>query len=323
MGQRRRWCRCPKLSCRGGPAPWAADRLRRCNIGSKSAERAEKRQPAMPSVIMPLSVDWGIFGFNLCRPLRRCRNRQTRPNQEGVPMTPAESPRGARAALRQAGVEGFLIPHADEQSAHMFLRPASDWAGSAAHRSAGLGAVLEEIRAALFTDGRYTTQAQSARSGALGARQSPNSPRWSGRRDVARPPHRQNPTWLNRKPALKRLEPAGVVTLVALPAGPLDGPIPGLTGRPPLAPAVPHSPEYAGIGRGEAHRRRRGAAGGGRGCGGWPTAIRSPGCSTSRWRPGALPARPRPPCYAPTARAHIFHGAARSAETRRHSRRMP
>ena len=161
-------------------------------------------------------------------------------------MPPAERLAALRAALRQAGVEGFLIPRADEHLGE-YVPPSGErlaWL-SGFTGSAGMAVVLDD-RAALFTDGRYTTQAQQQLDPAL----------WELRHIIEQPvvdwlkehaagrPIGYDP-WLHPEAALKRLEPAGV-TLVALPANPLDA---VWTDRPapPLAPAVPHPLDYAGV----------------------------------------------------------------------------
>ena len=82
-------------------------------------------------------------------------------------MTPAERLAALRAALRQAGVEGFLIPRADEHLGE-YVPPSGErlaWL-TGFTGSAGLAVVLDD-RAALFTDGRYTTQAQQQLDPAL------------------------------------------------------------------------------------------------------------------------------------------------------------
>src|SRR3954447_15278247 len=115
--------------------------------------------------------DWlwmRAFSVHLCRPSARRRNRKDSglPRQEPR-MTPAERLAALRAGLRQAGVEGFLIPRADEHLGE-YVPPSGErlaWL-SGFTGSAGLAAVLDD-RAALFTDGRYTTQAQQQLDPAL------------------------------------------------------------------------------------------------------------------------------------------------------------
>src|SRR3954451_5298729 len=97
------------------------------------------------------------FSVHLCRPSARRRNRQdsTSPRKEPR-MTPAERLAALRAALRQAGVAGFLIPRADEHLGE-YVPPSGErlaWL-TGFTGSAGLAVVLDD-RAALFTDGRYT-----------------------------------------------------------------------------------------------------------------------------------------------------------------------
>src|SRR4051794_23671334 len=180
------------------------------------------------------------------RPFTNCRNRQdSASTRKEALMTPAERLAALRAALRRAGVEGFLIPRADEHLGEYV--PASGerlaWL-TGFTGSAGLAVVLDD-RAALFTDGRYTTQAQQQLDPAL----------WELRHIIEQPAVdwlKQHAAgrrigydpWLHPEAALKRLEPAGV-TLVPLPANPLDA---AWADRPapPLAAAVPHLLDYAG-----------------------------------------------------------------------------
>ena len=160
-------------------------------------------------------------------------------------MTPVERLAALRAALRRAGVQGFLVPRADEHLGE-YVPPSGErlaWL-SGFTGSAGLAVVLDD-QAALFTDGRYTTQAQQQLDPAVWElRHITDEPvvEWlkqhaAGRRIGYDP-------WLYPEAALKRLESAGV-TLVPLPANPLDA---VWADRPaaPLAAAVPHPIDYAG-----------------------------------------------------------------------------
>src|SRR4051794_33680088 len=180
------------------------------------------------------------------RPFTNCRNRQdSASTRKEALMTPAERLAALRAALRRAGVEGFLIPRADEHLGE-YVPPSGErlaWL-TGFTGSAGLAAVLED-RAALFTDGRYTTQ----------ARQQLDPTLWELRHIIEQPPaewlkeHAAGrrigyDPWLHPEAALKRLEASGA-TLVPLPANPLDA-IWSDRPAPPMAPAVPHPLRYAG-----------------------------------------------------------------------------
>src|SRR3954468_15513025 len=72
-----------------------------------------------------------------------------------------------RAAMAQAGVDGYLVPHGDEHQGE-FTAPYSerlkwltDFAGSA-----GIAVVLAD-KAAIFIDGRYTLQVRDQVDGTL------------------------------------------------------------------------------------------------------------------------------------------------------------
>ncbi|NDG48300.1 MAG: aminopeptidase P family protein, partial [Rhodospirillales bacterium] len=73
-------------------------------------------------------------------------------------MTPAERLAALRAQLAAQGVDGFLVPRSDEFLGE-YVPPSGErlaWL-SGFTGSAGLAVVLAG-RAAIFTDGRYTTQ---------------------------------------------------------------------------------------------------------------------------------------------------------------------
>ncbi len=74
-------------------------------------------------------------------------------------LTPAERLAALRAELARAGVDGVLVPRADEHLGE-YVPPSDErlaWL-TGFTGSAGLAVVLAD-RAAIFTDGRYTTQA--------------------------------------------------------------------------------------------------------------------------------------------------------------------
>ncbi|MDB5374693.1 MAG: X-Pro aminopeptidase [Belnapia sp.] len=161
-----------------------------------------------------------------------------------------------RAELARAGVDGFLVPRADEYLGE-YVPPSGErlaWL-TGFTGSAGLAVVLAD-RAAIFTDGRYTTQAAQQTDLALWEqRHITEEPAadWlaqhaAGRRIGYDP-------WLHAEAALARLEKpqlekphagTSAVTFVPLPANPIDA---VWADRPaaPLAPAVPHPLRYAGV----------------------------------------------------------------------------
>ena len=82
-------------------------------------------------------------------------------------MTPAERLAALRARLAEAGVDGFLVPRSDEYLGE-YVPPSAErmaWI-SGFTGSAGLVIVLADC-AVLFTDGRYTLQAQQQTDPAL------------------------------------------------------------------------------------------------------------------------------------------------------------
>lgn len=173
-------------------------------------------------------------------------------------MTPAERLAALRAELARAGVEGFLVPRADEHLGE-YVPPSGErlaWL-TGFTGSAGLAVVLAD-RAAVFTDGRYTTQVAQQTDPAL----------WERRHITEEPPaawlkeHAAGrrigyDPWLHPEAALKRLEEAGVA-LVPLPANPLDAAWGADRPAPPMAAAAIQAPEHAG--RPAAEKRAEAAA---------------------------------------------------------------
>jgi Xaa-Pro aminopeptidase len=164
----------------------------------------------------------------------------------GRAVSPAERLTALRAELARRGVDGVLVPRSD---AHL-----GEYVPASAERlalltgftgSAGLAVVLPD-RAALFTDGRYTTQAAAQTDPAL----------WERRHVTEEPPagwlkaHAAGKRvgydpWLHAEAGLKRLEAAGV-ELVPLDGNPVDAVWTEERPAPPAAPASPHPLEHAG-----------------------------------------------------------------------------
>lgn len=148
-----------------------------------------------------------------------------------------------RQALAAAGVDGFLIPRSDEHLGE-YVPPSGErlaWL-TGFTGSAGIAIVLAD-RAAIFTDGRYTTQVVAETDGAL----------WERRHLTEQPPEswlRQHASgltigydpWLHSEAFLKRLTG---ITLKPLSPNPLDA---LWTERPapPAAAVSPHALHLAG-----------------------------------------------------------------------------
>lgn len=160
-------------------------------------------------------------------------------------MTHAERLAALRAALARSEVDGFLVPRADEHLGE-YVPPSGErlaWL-TGFTGSAGLAVVLAD-RAAIFTDGRYTTQVAQQTDPAL----------WERRHITEEPPSawlREHAAgrrigydpWLHAEAALQRLEDSGA-ELVPLPGNPVDA-IWADRPAPPRAAATVHPPEYAG-----------------------------------------------------------------------------
>lgn len=160
-------------------------------------------------------------------------------------LTPSSRLAALRRVLAEAGLDGFVVPRADEHLGEYVPACAERLAWLTGFTgSAGLAAVLAE-RAAVFTDGRYTLQ--------LAAQTDPAA--WERRHLVDDPPPAwlaaaapggrigYDP-WLMSEDALARYTDAGL-DMVPVAENPVDR---VWTDRPPppRAPAVPHPPEYAG-----------------------------------------------------------------------------
>ena len=160
-------------------------------------------------------------------------------------MNRAERLGALRAELGRMGVQGFLIPRADEHLGEYVPRSAERLAWLTGFTgSAGLAIVLPQ-QAAVFSDGRYTLQIRTQIDLAL----------WEPRHITEEPPaewlaaHADGlvigyDAWLHSEPALERLKRPGV-TFRALPANPIDA-IWADRPRAPEAPARAHPLSYAG-----------------------------------------------------------------------------
>ena len=148
--------------------------------------------------------------------------------------------------MQRAGLDGFIVPRADEHLSE-YVPPCAErlaWL-TGFTGSAGLAIVLHD-QAAVFTDGRYTLQLAAQTDPALFERchiieQPP--PDWL---KAAAPGERIGyDPWLVSADTLKRFTDAGLA-MVAVSANPVDA---AWSDRPPApaAPAVPHPLHLAGV----------------------------------------------------------------------------
>ncbi|OYV44256.1 MAG: X-Pro aminopeptidase [Acidocella sp. 20-57-95] len=148
-----------------------------------------------------------------------------------------------RAKLTEAGLDGFIIPRADEHLGEYVPKSAERLAYiSGFTGSAGLAIVLAE-KAAIFSDGRYTLQLTTETDGNI----------WERLHISEQPPE----AWLKANAADKligydpmlisadALNRFSAINMVATAVNPLDA---IWHDRPPapMAPAIPHGIEYAG-----------------------------------------------------------------------------
>jgi Xaa-Pro aminopeptidase len=159
---------------------------------------------------------------------------------------PASRLTALREELARQGLDGFIVPRADEHLGEYVPASAERLAWLTGFTgSAGLAAVLKD-KAAVFTDGRYVLQLEAQTDPAL----------WERRHITEEPP----PGWLAAnapagakigydpllisEDSLARYNEAGLA-MQAVARNPVDA---VWTDRPPppLAPAIPHPLEYAG-----------------------------------------------------------------------------
>ena len=170
-----------------------------------------------------------------------------------------------RDELARLKLTGFVIPRADQQQ-NEYVAPSEErlaWL-TGFTGSAGLAIVLAQ-EAALFVDGRYTLQAaQQAPAALYEIHHLMTEPYGLWLKTVLPKGSRVGyDPWLHAAAAIQTLKSdlasAGIET-VALAANPIDAVWPDRP-APPLAPAVPHGLDYAGV---ASHRiaRRRLASGG-------------------------------------------------------------
>ena len=148
-----------------------------------------------------------------------------------------------RAEIAARGVDGFLIPRADEYLGE-YVPPSGErlsWL-TGFTGSAGLAVVLKD-KAAIFTDGRYTTQVRQQVDGRLYEYRhliEEPAPDWLA---ATAPGARIGyDPWLHTEAAIARY--AGV-TMVPLARNPVDA-VWKDRPAPPVAQARVHGPEYAG-----------------------------------------------------------------------------
>ncbi len=165
-----------------------------------------------------------------------------------------------RRALAIAGVDGVLVPRSDEFLGE-YVPDSGDrlaWL-TGFTGSAGLAIVLtgpEAPRAAIFTDGRYTTQVAQQTDPALWERRHiTEAPPVEWLREHAAGRRIGYDPWLHTETALARLAEAGIM-LVPLGANPVDE---AWADRPaaPASPVEPHPLAHAGI---DAATKREAAA---------------------------------------------------------------
>ena len=164
---------------------------------------------------------------------------------------PAERLDALREELSRRGLDGFVVPLADEHQGEFVAPGARRLAWLTGFTgSAGLAVVLAD-EAAIFVDGRYTLQVE----------REVDAERFSPQHVTDRPPDDWIAThllvdgklgydpWLHTPDGAARLEAACVRAggaLVAVDDNPIDA-VWADRPAPPISPAVPHPSEYAGL----------------------------------------------------------------------------
>ena len=150
-----------------------------------------------------------------------------------------------RAELARLGLDGFIVPRADEHLGEVALPGAERLAWLTGFSgSAGLAVVLP-TRAALFVDGRYVLQAAAQTDPALWERRHvTEEPPAAWLAEAAAGARIGYDPWLISEEALQRFTDAGVA-MVATEKNPIDA-IWSDRPPPPLGPARPHPLAYAG-----------------------------------------------------------------------------
>ncbi len=179
-------------------------------------------------------------------------------HNKGIRMTSEHNARltALRAALKSRGLDGFIIPRADEHLGEYVPASAERLAFITGFTgSAGLAIVLPG-RAAVFSDGRYTLQLEQQTNPALWERLhiTETKPEDWLARHAAGLRIGYDP-WLLSADSLARFAAS---TMVATQPNPVDEIWAGRPGQ-PLAPAVPHPDVFTGESAG-AKRARLGAA---------------------------------------------------------------
>lgn len=150
-----------------------------------------------------------------------------------------------RATLIAAGLDGFLVPRADEHLGE-YVPPSAErlaWL-SGFTGSAGLAVVLRD-RAVLFTDGRYTLQAEAETDPELWTHrhiQEDQPAAWLGK--TAPGARIGYDPMLMSESSVEQFNDAGL-TMVALPANPIDA-LWNDRPAPPLGPCRIHPLSFAG-----------------------------------------------------------------------------
>ena len=180
----------------------------------------------------------------------RARLRRAR---EAARAVPAAAPdRAARLArlrgeLARRGLDGFMVPRADEHQGEWVPRRADRLAWICGFTgSAGAAAVLRE-RAALFVDGRYTLQAESEAAEEFERATPGDLPDWLASALEAGARLGYDP-WLHTRRGKETLEAAcerAGASLIPVGDNPLDA-VWEDQPPPPIAPVVAHEERHAG-----------------------------------------------------------------------------
>jgi Xaa-Pro aminopeptidase len=178
------------------------------------------------------------------------KNLRAAANGLGISPAPAERLAALRAEMARRGLDGFVVPLADEHQGEFVALRAQRLAWLTGFTGSAGMAVVFAGRAAIFVDGRYTLQVRDQVDVAAFApihSADKTAEQWLG--ETLEPGHRLGyDPWLHTADGVGRLRGAcdkSGATLIAVDDNPIDAVWHGQPPR-PLAPAVPHPLEFAG-----------------------------------------------------------------------------
>ncbi len=192
-------------------------------------------------------------GLKMLRADRRKRTTATSEDDAAARLT------ALRKVLKQCGVDGLILPRADEHQGEFLPRRAERLAWLTGFDGSNGVAIILADKAVVFTDGRYTLQIRQQVDDSLyEIRHITEEPPAAWIADILGIGQKlAYDPWLHTSDSVKNLQDAvdkAGASLVALDENPIDG---LWQTRPPapLTPVVPHDARYAGVSASEKRLR--------------------------------------------------------------------